>query len=124
MIGVLHTGRPCSALLGALCERASGVMGLIMSQEGAYCSGMHGGEPWPCNVCRDCTSVSCQWLAADHQRTRGVIVSSHEELVKALHRDKRHKQSQPADTEARGWLVIGRSSGRESATSDADLRGA
>lgn len=29
-----------------------------------------------------------QWLAADHQRTRGVIVSSHEELVKALHRDK------------------------------------
>lgn len=29
-----------------------------------------------------------QWLVADHQRTRGVIVSSHEELVKALQKDK------------------------------------
>jgi hypothetical protein len=29
-----------------------------------------------------------QWLVADHQRTRGVIVRSHEELVKALQRDK------------------------------------
>jgi hypothetical protein len=25
-----------------------------------------------------------RWLAADHHRTHGVIVSSHEELVKAL----------------------------------------
>ncbi len=25
-----------------------------------------------------------QWLAADHQRTKGFILSSHEELVKAL----------------------------------------
>ena len=25
-----------------------------------------------------------RWLAADHQRTRGMIVSSHEDLVKAL----------------------------------------
>ena len=29
-----------------------------------------------------------QWLAADHQRTKGFILSSHEELVKALQRDK------------------------------------
>jgi predicted transcriptional regulator len=29
-----------------------------------------------------------QWLAADHQRTKGVILSSHEELVKTLQRDK------------------------------------
>jgi hypothetical protein len=28
-----------------------------------------------------------QWLAADHQRTKGFILSSHEELVKALQRD-------------------------------------
>jgi len=28
------------------------------------------------------------WFVADHQRTKGVIVSSHEELVKALQRDK------------------------------------
>ncbi len=29
-----------------------------------------------------------RWLAADHQRTRGMIVSSHEDLVKALSADK------------------------------------
>ena len=29
-----------------------------------------------------------QWLAADHQRTKGFILSSHEELVKALRGDK------------------------------------
>ena len=28
------------------------------------------------------------WLAADQQRTRGMIVSSHEDLVKALPADK------------------------------------
>jgi DNA-binding MarR family transcriptional regulator len=52
-----------------------------------------------------------QWLAADHQRTRGVIVSSHEELVKALHRDKGTISRSLRTLEARGWLVIGRSSG-------------
>jgi hypothetical protein len=29
-----------------------------------------------------------QWLAADQQQTKGFILSSHEELVKALQRDK------------------------------------
>ena len=29
-----------------------------------------------------------QWLVADHQRTKGFILSSHEELVQALQRDK------------------------------------
>jgi DNA-binding MarR family transcriptional regulator len=52
-----------------------------------------------------------QWLAADHQRTRGVIVSSHEELVKALQRDKGTISRSLRTLEARGWLVIGRSSG-------------
>ena len=52
-----------------------------------------------------------QWLAADHQRTRGVIVSSHEELVKALQRDKGTISRSLRILEARGWLVIGRSSG-------------
>src|SRR4029450_12557519 len=52
-----------------------------------------------------------QWLAADHQRTRGVIVSSHEELVKALQRDKGTISRSLRTLEARGWIVIGRSSG-------------
>src|SRR5438552_18267125 len=52
-----------------------------------------------------------QWLAADHQRTRGFIVSSHEELVKALQRDKGTISRSLRTLEARGWLVIGRSSG-------------
>ena len=29
-----------------------------------------------------------QWLAADHQRTRGMITSSHQDLVRALPGDK------------------------------------
>jgi len=29
-----------------------------------------------------------QWLAADQQQTKGCILRSHEELVKALQRDK------------------------------------
>ena len=52
-----------------------------------------------------------QWLAADHQRTRGFIVSSQEELVKVLQRDKGTISRSLRTLEARGWLVIGRSSG-------------
>ena len=52
-----------------------------------------------------------RWLAADHQRTRGFIVSSHEELVKALQRDKGTISRSLRTLEARGWLLIGRSSG-------------
>jgi DNA-binding MarR family transcriptional regulator len=52
-----------------------------------------------------------QWLAADHQRTSGVIVSSHEERVKALQRAKGTISRSLRTLEARGWLVIGRSSG-------------
>jgi DNA-binding MarR family transcriptional regulator len=52
-----------------------------------------------------------QWLAVDHQRTRGFIGSSHEELVKALQRDKGTISRSLRTLEARGWIVIGRSSG-------------
>ena len=33
-----------------------------------------------------------RWLAADHQRTRGMIVSSHEDLVKALPADRTYRR--------------------------------
>jgi DNA-binding MarR family transcriptional regulator len=52
-----------------------------------------------------------RWLAADHQRTRGMIVSSHEDLVKALPADKGNLSRSLRTLEARGWLVIGRSPG-------------
>src|SRR5215475_15333472 len=52
-----------------------------------------------------------QWLAADHQRTKGVILSSHEELVKALQRDKGTISRSLRLLEGRGWIVIGRSPG-------------
>ena len=52
-----------------------------------------------------------QWLAADHQRTNGVILSSHEELVKALQRDKGTISRSLRTLEVRGWLIIGRSPG-------------
>ena len=52
-----------------------------------------------------------RWLATDHQRTRGMIVSSHEDLVKALPVDKGNLSRSLRTLEARGWLVIGRSPG-------------
>jgi DNA-binding MarR family transcriptional regulator len=52
-----------------------------------------------------------EWLAADAQRTKGVIVSSHEDLVKALPGDKGNISRSLHTLEARGWIVIGRSPG-------------
>lgn len=51
------------------------------------------------------------WLLADHQRTRGMMVSSHEDLAKALAADKGNLSHSLRTLEARGWLVIGRSPG-------------
>lgn len=52
-----------------------------------------------------------RWLAADHQRTRGLIVSSHEDLVQALPADKGNLSHSLRTLEDRGWLVIGRAPG-------------
>ena len=52
-----------------------------------------------------------RWLAADHQRTRGMIVSSHEDLVKALPADKGNLSRSLRTLGERGWIVIGRSPG-------------
>jgi DNA-binding MarR family transcriptional regulator len=52
-----------------------------------------------------------RWLVADHQRTKGMITSSHQELVRALQRDKGNVSHSLRTLEVRGWIVIGRSSG-------------
>lgn len=52
-----------------------------------------------------------RWLVADHQRTKGMITSSHEELVRALQRDKGNVSHSLRTLEVRGWIVIGRSLG-------------
>lgn len=52
-----------------------------------------------------------RWLAADHQRTRGVILSGHEELVKALGGYKGNISRSLQMLEMRGFIVIGRSPG-------------
>jgi DNA-binding MarR family transcriptional regulator len=52
-----------------------------------------------------------KWLAADHYRTRGFIVSSHEELVKALGGYKGNISRSLQTLERRGFIVIGRSPG-------------
>jgi len=52
-----------------------------------------------------------RWLAADHQRTRGMIVSSHEDLVKAISADKGNLSRSLRSLEERGWIVLGRSPG-------------
>ena len=49
-----------------------------------------------------------RWLAADHRRTQGRITSSHQELVRALQGNLSHSLR---TLEARGWIVISRSSG-------------
>jgi DNA-binding MarR family transcriptional regulator len=51
------------------------------------------------------------WLATDERRTRGVIASSHQELVGALQRDKGNISHSLRTLEARGLLVIVRSPG-------------
>lgn len=51
------------------------------------------------------------WWVADHQRTQGMITSSHQELVHALQRDKSNVSHSLRTLEVRGWLVIGRSAG-------------
>jgi DNA-binding MarR family transcriptional regulator len=52
-----------------------------------------------------------QWLAADYQRTKGFILSSHEELVKALGGYKGNVSRSLQTLETRGWIIIGRSPG-------------
>jgi len=52
-----------------------------------------------------------QWLAVDHQRTRGMIRSSHQDLVRALPGDKGNISHSLQPLEARGLMVIGRSPG-------------
>ena len=54
---------------------------------------------------------SLHWLAADHQRTRGMITSSHQDLVRALPGDKGNMSHSLHTLEARGLIVIGRSPG-------------
>jgi DNA-binding MarR family transcriptional regulator len=52
-----------------------------------------------------------RWLAADYQRTRGMIVSSHADIVKTLAADKGNLSHSLRTLEKRGWIVIGRSPG-------------
>ena len=51
------------------------------------------------------------WLATDERRTRGMISSSHQELVGALQGDKGNISQSLHTLEARGLLVIVRSRG-------------
>jgi len=52
-----------------------------------------------------------QWLAMDHQHTRGIITSSHQDLGRALPGDKGNISHSLQTLEARGLIVIGRSPG-------------
>ena len=52
-----------------------------------------------------------QWLAVEHQRTRGMIRSSHQDLVRAVPGDKGNISHSLQTLAARGLIVIGRSPG-------------
>jgi len=52
-----------------------------------------------------------QWVATDHQRTRGMMTSSHQDLVRALPGDKGNISHSLHTRQARGLIVIGRSPG-------------
>ena len=51
------------------------------------------------------------WLVQDHQRTKGMIARSHEELVKHLQADKGNISRSLQTLETRGWIILGRSPG-------------
>jgi DNA-binding MarR family transcriptional regulator len=51
------------------------------------------------------------WWAAEHQQTRGMIVRSHEDRVKALPADKGNLRHSLRTLEERGWIVMSRSPG-------------
>jgi DNA-binding MarR family transcriptional regulator len=57
-----------------------------------------------------------RWLLADHQHTKGILASSHAELVKALRGDKGNISHSLRTLEARGWIVLGRTPGGRSAS--------
>jgi len=52
-----------------------------------------------------------QWLATDHQRTRDMITSSHQDLVRALPGDKGNISHSLHTLEAQGLIIIGHSPG-------------
>jgi hypothetical protein len=52
-----------------------------------------------------------QWWATDHPRTRGMITSSHQDLVRAWPGDKGNISQRLHPLEARGLMIIGRSPG-------------
>ena len=52
-----------------------------------------------------------QWLATDHQRTRGMITSNPQDLVRALAGDKGNISHSLHTLEAPSLIVIGRSPG-------------
>jgi DNA-binding MarR family transcriptional regulator len=55
--------------------------------------------------------VGTQWLAADHHRTRGMIRSSHQDLVRAWPGDKSNISPSLQTLEGRGLIVLSRSPG-------------
>jgi hypothetical protein len=59
---------------------------------------------------------SLPWLAADHQRTRGMITSSHQELACALSGDQGNIRHCLYPREAWGLLITGRSPGEQAAS--------
>ena len=59
-----------------------------------------------------------QWLLADHHRTRGILASSHTELVKALRGDKGNISHSLRTLEERGWIVILRTPGGQANSID------
>ena len=63
-----------------------------------------------------------RWLAADHHRTHGVIVSSHEELVKALGGYKGNISRSLQTLESRGFIVIKAFAWRQRTPSQAYLQ--
>src|SRR5262247_3328052 len=52
-----------------------------------------------------------RWLVADHQRTRGMMASRHQELVRALNTDNGNLSHSLHTLETHGLLVIARSPG-------------
>jgi hypothetical protein len=64
-----------------------------------------------------------RWLTAEHQRTQDRITSRHQGRVRALQGDQGNISHSLRTLEARGWMVIGRSSGGKAASLSLTLEG-
>jgi DNA-binding MarR family transcriptional regulator len=63
------------------------------------------------------------WLMGEHQRTRGTMAASHQDLVQALAHDKGNVSHSLANLEAKGLVQVRRTTGGQAEAVDLTTEG-